>query len=250
MYQAFGPPLLTAETPRWRSAGPAPRLLTSCVLVVGGSVGVASWTAPATSGGAGRRIYAFSMGTRERLMVESARLFAERGYHGTSINDLAAALGIQKSSVYTHIKGKEDLLAEIAFDGDRRFHQMLDELPVSARADDRLRMALEGHLGVVQSQLHVSTVWLQEWRCLTGVNRRRFLDGRRRYSARVKQLFRDAVEAGHLRDGIDLERATLVFLSIGNWAYTWLGTATDPAAEAVAFWAVLMDGVAAAKLPD
>jgi len=38
--------------------------------------------------------------TRDRLAVEAARMFAERGYHGTSINDLAVALGLHKSSLY------------------------------------------------------------------------------------------------------------------------------------------------------
>ena len=44
--------------------------------------------------------------TRDRLTVEAARMFAQRGYHGTSVSDLAAALGIQKSSLYAHISGK------------------------------------------------------------------------------------------------------------------------------------------------
>ena len=44
--------------------------------------------------------------TRDRLAVEAARMFAERGYHGTSINDLAVALGLHKSSLYAHISGK------------------------------------------------------------------------------------------------------------------------------------------------
>ena len=57
--------------------------------------------------------------TRDRLTVEAARMFAQRGYHGTSVSDLAAALGIQKSSLYAHISGKADLLA-----GPDRFTRM------------------------------------------------------------------------------------------------------------------------------
>ena len=67
--------------------------------------------------------------TKERLSTEAARLFAQRGYHGTSIGDLAAALGIQKASVYSHIKGKEELLAEIALAGAEAFHAALDRVP-------------------------------------------------------------------------------------------------------------------------
>src|SRR3954467_11240421 len=49
---------------------------------------------------------------REELTRTAARLFADRGYHGTSLADLAEALGIQKASLYHHIDSKEDLLWE------------------------------------------------------------------------------------------------------------------------------------------
>src|SRR4249919_444166 len=103
---------------------------------------------------------ASGMSTRDRLSAEAARLFAERGYHGTSINDLAVALGIHKSSLYAYINGKADLLADIALTGAAAFHAALDALPDAATPGERLEMALRAHLGVVESQLDVTTVWL------------------------------------------------------------------------------------------
>jgi AcrR family transcriptional regulator len=47
---------------------------------------------------------------RTELARQAARLFAERGYHGTSIGDLAKALGVQKGSLYAHIESMQDLL--------------------------------------------------------------------------------------------------------------------------------------------
>src|SRR5919108_29528 len=52
------------------------------------------------------------MSRREDLAREAARLFAEKGYHGTSIGALADAIGVQKASLYAHIAGKQDLLFE------------------------------------------------------------------------------------------------------------------------------------------
>ena len=154
-------------------------------------------------------------------------MFAERGYHGTSINDLAAALGIQKSSLYAHINRKADLLAEIALTGAAAFHAALDAVPAGAAAGERLELALRAHLAVVQSQLDVATVWLQEWRYLTGEPRDIFLRERHRYEERIRDLFEAAVESGELRRDLDLDDATLVFLSVANWAYTWLMPETD-----------------------
>lgn len=184
--------------------------------------------------------------TRDRLSTEAARLFAEHGYHGTSIGDLADALGIRKASVYSHIVGKEDLLAEIALAGAAAFHAALDAVPESTEPGERLRLALRAHLSVVDDQLDVATVWLQEWRYLTGDARDEFLRERKRYERRVRRLFEDAVAAGALRVDLDIRRAVLVFFSVGNWAYTWMSHRANVDREASAFWSMLSEGIGGA----
>lgn len=171
-------------------------------------------------------------------------MFAERGYHGTSIADLSNALGIRKASVYSHIKGKEDLLAEIALAGARAFHENLDALPDDAEPVEKLRLALRSHLGVVDVQLDVATVWLQEWRYLTGEARETFLVERRRYERRIRILFRDAAGDGALRSDLDIRHAVLVFFSVANWAYTWMTHDTQVEREADALWTMLLRGLA------
>lgn len=188
--------------------------------------------------------YAPAVSTRERLSEEAARLFAERGYHGTSIADLADALGIRKSSVYSHIGGKEELLAEIALAGAEAFHAALDAIPRDAPAGERLQLALRAHLEVVDRQLDVATVWLQEWRYLSGEPRERFLAERRRYEQRIRGLLHEAIGAGELRADLDVDQATLAFLSLANWAYAWMRHGTDVEAVAAGFWALLRDGMA------
>ena len=181
--------------------------------------------------------------TRDRLTVEAARMFAQRGYHGTSVSDLAAALGIQKSSLYAHISGKADLLAEITLAGAAAFHAALDALPDGAAAGERLELALRAHLTVVESQLDVATVWLQEWRYLTGEARDVFLRERHRYEERIRDLFEAAVRSGDLRRDLDVDDATLVFLSVANWAYTWLVPETDVAGLTSRLMSVLRGGM-------
>jgi TetR/AcrR family transcriptional regulator, cholesterol catabolism regulator len=171
-------------------------------------------------------------------------MFAERGYHGTSIADLADVLGIRKASIYSHIKGKQDLLAEIALAGAAAFHSALDEVPDDADPADRLRLALRAHLGVVDRQLDVATVWLQEWRYLTGPAKKKFMSERRRYQQRIRKLFEDAVKAKALRADLDIDRSTLALLSIGNWAYNWMTHTTNVDRESDALWALLLEGAA------
>jgi TetR/AcrR family transcriptional regulator, cholesterol catabolism regulator len=181
--------------------------------------------------------------TRDRLAAEAARMFAQRGYHGTSINDLAVAVGIQKSSLYAHISHKSDLLADITLAGAAAFHAALDALPDGASAGKRLELALRAHLAVVESQLDVATVWLQEWRYLTGEARDTFLRERHRYEERIRDLFEAAIRSGELRRDLDVDDATLVFLSVANWAYTWLTPETDVTGLTMRLMSVLLGGI-------
>ena len=78
------------------------------------------------------------MSTRKsELTRQAARLFAEKGYHGTSIGDLAEAMGVQKGSLYAHIDSKADLLWEVARDGAVAFHAGSTRSPKSCRRPRR-----------------------------------------------------------------------------------------------------------------
>src|ERR1700757_1059735 len=94
---------------------------------------------------------------RNGLVRQAARLFAEKGYHGTSTGDLAEAMGVQKGSLYAHIRSKEDLLWEGAREGAASFHAALDAIPEEQPATEKIRLALRAHLGVVAGQLDVAT---------------------------------------------------------------------------------------------
>jgi AcrR family transcriptional regulator len=180
---------------------------------------------------------------RSELTRQAARLFAEKGYHGTSIGDLAAAMGVQKGSLYAHIDSKQDLLYETLREGAEGFHGMLDAIPDKLQATERLRLALRGHLGIVAEQLDVATVWVQEWRYLEGERREEFVAARRRYEERIRALFQEGVEMSELRADLDVAAAALAFLSAANWAYTWLRAGRDTDALADRFYTLLVEGM-------
>src|SRR5438093_1125335 len=96
---------------------------------------------------------------RDDLTRAAARLFAERGFHGTSMGDLAKAVGVQKASLYSHTGSKQQLLFETMRAGADAFHAALDAVPEDASAVERIRLALRGHLRVVVEQLDVATVF-------------------------------------------------------------------------------------------
>jgi AcrR family transcriptional regulator len=186
---------------------------------------------------------------RSELTREAARLFAQKGYHGTSIGDIADALGIQKASLYAHIASKEDLLYETMRDGADAFHAALDAIPEDLPAVEKIRLALRGHLRVVAEQLDVATVFVQEWRYLEGERREEIVAERRRYEERIRELFREGRERSELRADLDEGAAALLLLSAANWAYTWLRPGGDTDELADRFFALLVQGMRGYSTP-
>jgi TetR/AcrR family transcriptional regulator, cholesterol catabolism regulator len=180
---------------------------------------------------------------REELVTTAARLFAERGFHGTSMGDIAEAMGMQKGSLYSLTESKQALLADAMSGGAAAFHAALDGVEDEATAVERVRQGLRAHLRVVAGQLDVATVFIREWRYVEGARRGEFVAERRRYEERWRALFREGVERGELRVDVDVEAAVLLVLSAANWAYTWLQAGADTDALADRFTALLVDGV-------
>jgi AcrR family transcriptional regulator len=188
-------------------------------------------------------------GRRRELTREAAKLFAQKGYHGTSIGDIAEALGVQKGSLYAHIASKEDLLYETMREGAEAFHAALDAIPDDAPVTEKIRLALRGHLRVVAEQLDVATVFVQEWRYLEGARRDEIIAERRRYEERIRELFREGRELSELRADLDDASAALLLLSAANWAYTWLQPGRDTDELADRFFALLVDGMRGYSTP-
>ena len=186
---------------------------------------------------------------RAELTREAARLFAQKGYHGTSIGEIAEALGVQKGSLYAHIESKQELLHGTMREGATAFHAALDAVPERASAAERVREALRGHLRVVTEQLDVATVFTREWRYLEGEHRDEIVAERRRYEERWRALFREGRELGELRTDLDEGAAALLALSALNWAYTWLRPGRDTDELADRFYALLVDGMRGYSTP-
>ena len=89
-------------------------------------------------------------GMREKVLA-AAELFAEAGLDATKMEDIAAATGVPKATLYYYFEGKEDILAFL-------FNEILDEvghaideaLRAGGTAADRLRAAITAHLRVFQ----------------------------------------------------------------------------------------------------
>lgn len=183
---------------------------------------------------------------REQIYRVAGRLFSERGYHATSMRDLAAELGIQGGSLYAHISGKEELLSEIVQRAARQF----DEALFSLRTEDltpqeRLREAMSRHLTVIAENMETATVFFHEWKHLSREPLDAVITWRDGIEAFYRELIAEGVEAGVYRQGLNIKMAANLVLSSVNWAYTWYrpGGPLSPQDVAASFEQMLLSGL-------
>ena len=181
---------------------------------------------------------------RSQLTREAARLFAEKGYHGTSIGDLAKAMGVQKGSLYAHIASKQDLLYETMREGADAFHGALDAIPDELPATEKIRLALRGapprrrRAARRRDGLHARVALPRGRAPRRDPRRAPALRG-----AGARALPRGAGAAESCAPISTTATAALLTLSAANWAYTWLQPGRDTDELADRFYSVLIDGI-------
>ena len=189
----------------------------------------AAATVPAVAGrrgaGAGRskRILVAPAPPRRRqdILRVATALFAEKGYHATSMQDIGDALGVQRGSLYHHIQSKEDLLYEIMrFCSTALLAEVEPIVAAPLPAAERLTRFIEAHLDIVNSLRSEFRVLVRELRSLPAARREKIVRYRDQYESLLRTIIADGVAAGHYRR-VDPRFAGFVVLGACNWFSQW-----------------------------
>jgi len=160
--------------------------------------------------------------TRADVVAAAGRLFAKRGYHGTSMRDLGRELGLLGSSLYAHVDSKQDLLVEVVEDGARLFQESArSALIVPGSALDRLRALVTGHVDVVLSHQDVVRTYLNEARMLDDDHRARVIAARDSYEQAFREVIAHGVGDGSFRPDVDPKMSSIFILSVLNALERW-----------------------------
>ena len=160
--------------------------------------------------------------TREDVVRAAGRLFAARGYHGTSMRDVAREVGLLGSSLYSHIDSKEDLLVEVVEQGGALFSAAA-ERAIAAGGDGltRLQALIVGHLDVVLDHIDEARTFLNQADALDDVHRRRVLAARDSYEAIYRDVLQLGVSDGSFRPDLDPVTGAIMILSVLNAVERW-----------------------------
>ncbi|NOK32954.1 TetR/AcrR family transcriptional regulator [Corallococcus exercitus] len=163
-------------------------------------------------------------GERYQTILETAaRLICERGYEGTSMQEIAAACRMTKAGLYHHIQNKEQLLFAIMNYGMDVFEeQVLGPVQDVADPVERLRQCMRHNIHLVTSGRSKEVIIiLHEHATLTG-EAREYIDRRKkRYVRFLEDAFAEANRLGRLRGVVDPTVAAFSFLGMILWVYKW-----------------------------
>jgi AcrR family transcriptional regulator len=159
---------------------------------------------------------------RFEICMTAARTFVERGFDATSVNDIAAALGVTKAGLYHYISSKEQLFLEIVNLGmDWLDHDVVKPVQTIKDPEERLRQVLRRHATLTACNEGWITILLDEMHALPAAQRKKVEQRKRRYLDFVKGTLIELKKAGRLRD-IDPTVATFAVLGMIIWLPRWV----------------------------
>jgi TetR/AcrR family transcriptional regulator, cholesterol catabolism regulator len=161
--------------------------------------------------------------SRQEILRTAARLFQQRGYDATSMNDVAAALKLSKGGLYHHFQSKDEILFEI-MDHAMEITEQRVLAPVRgiANPEERLRMLIRLHIEVVLSvRDREITVMLHENHPLPPSLRKQINNRKKDYIHFVEGLIADVQKQKGSKGSVTPRAAALALLGMINWIYQW-----------------------------
>jgi AcrR family transcriptional regulator len=158
---------------------------------------------------------------KDQITETAQNLFREKGYAGTSMRDLAKAVGIEAASLYSHIKSKEEILSGICFRIANDFKDALYPVIVNeADAESKLREAVIAHIKVISRNQNATAVFFNEWRHLGEPDLSAFKARRHEYEDKFKDIIQKGIEAGSFSTH-DINFTVKLIFSTLNGTHEW-----------------------------
>jgi AcrR family transcriptional regulator len=161
--------------------------------------------------------------SRQEILRTAARLFQQRGYDATSMNDVAAALKLSKGGLYHHFQSKDEILFEIMNHAmDITEERVLAPVRGIANPEERLRALIRLHIEVVLSPRDREiTVMLHENHPLPPALRRRINGRKKEYIHFLENLIAEIQGSRRAAARVSPRAAAFALLGMINWIYQW-----------------------------
>lgn len=181
----------------------------------------------------------------EEVLQSAANIFFAKGFHASSIEDVARDVGMLKGSLYYYIKSKDDLLFQLLLAGIEDSDAYIAQ-HIASEGDplEQLERAIRAQIDYIIKNRVQFGLFLHEFDSLSGKRQHRLISVMSRYNSRFVELVRRGQEHGKIIPG---EPWVIVngILGMCNWLYRWYDTdeISDPEQVKQIFLRMLLQGI-------
>jgi len=166
--------------------------------------------------------------TTHRRSVEiieaAAQVFAERGYHGATTQDIADILRIRQASLYYYVPSKEAALELVCIQGVAGFFETAQAIAAGpGKAREKLAGLIRAHMVPILDRGNFVRVFLTQRQFLPNRSRRRVGKWSRGLEKIFETVIRDGMRKGEFRSDLDPRLTTLAILGLANGVSAWYG---------------------------
>jgi AcrR family transcriptional regulator len=168
------------------------------------------------------------------IVAAAAKVFARRGYHGASTQDIADVLGMRQASLYYYFESKDAALEAVCADGIEDYGNRAHAVwRGKGSAADKVAKLVFHHLSPMVERQDFTLVFLRERRFLPKPARSRIRALELRYERTIQKIIEKGIASGEFRADLDARMATLALLGLGNSAVSWYGREPDASFERI-----------------
>lgn len=159
---------------------------------------------------------------KQSIINIAASVFSEHGYKKTTVREIARRAGLEASSLYSHVRSKEEMLSEICTTCAAKFTSGMTTIQNSTLSPKKKIKALVSlHIDIAYSDAASAIVFNDEWRNLPSDTMRSFLKSRKDYES----LFKSILVQGKKEKKMYFEDLDITFhLIINLLSWTYIGT--------------------------
>jgi AcrR family transcriptional regulator len=159
--------------------------------------------------------------TREGILEAAAKIFSEKGYNATSMQDIADAVHLQKASLYHHFSSKQEILVDLLDHALDLINNHLEQVlaqPLSP--DEKMRQAMLSYFQTIAENQNLAAVLLMEMKSLDPELKSRQASRREKF----ENIWKDLIVEGRQKeifDHFDPSITGRAILGVMNWSVTW-----------------------------
>jgi TetR/AcrR family transcriptional regulator len=174
-----------------------------------------------------------SAATRIEILKSAAAAFRRLGYHGATVEQIAAALHMKKGNLYYYFRNKEEILFACHEYSHDRLQELLDQVVRStAPADEKLRRLIVSTVHVILDELH-GTALLIDLEALSPAHLKAVVVRRDRFDRGMRMILEEGMATGAFASG-DPKLVAFAMLGALNWIARWFNPAGPASSEEIA----------------